>query len=264
MRTWWIPLAFLACSAPREPLTNTGDSGTVLRIGPIEPLGWLGLATAAKDSNNLPRHAPVSAAHPLVTPVERDDVLDSATSIAAIGTTGGVQQFKTGARAKVPYGCDGHTLEVTTFTGPRLTPGAVWLLPPTIPPTWKPAPLPIVSRSAVAAQRSYAIGPLALDLRRTGDLRGTLTISRNGKVVHTAPFERHLMEGADAAPIHLAEGGPGIPEPIAAWTIGPSGPILLVLTQPGYEGTTLRALLVEAASARAIESMEMYLYSCAF
>lgn len=261
MRTWWLLLALLACSAAREPLTNTGASGAALRIGPTEPLGWLALATAAKDSDRVPRHAPISAEHPLVSLVERAAL---PASIAAIGTTGGIQQLRTGPRAEVPYGCDGHTLEVTTFTGPRLPPGAVWLLPPALPPTWHPAPQSIVSRSSAVAHRTYAIGPLTLELARTGDRRGTLTISRDGKVVHTAPFERHLMEGADAAPLDLAEGGPGIPEPIAAWAIAESGPLLLVLTQPGYEGTTLRALLVEATSARAIESMEMYLYSCAF
>jgi len=261
MPTWWFPLAFLACSAPREPLANTAATGSVVHIAPTEPLGWLGLATAAKDSDSVPQHAPISAAHPLVAVTERDALPGS---VAAIATTGGIEQFTTGPRAEVPYGCDGNALEVTTFTGPRLTPGAVWLLPPTRPTSWQPTPLPITSRNSTAAQRTYAIGPLTLDLTRTADLRGTLTLRRDGKVIHTAPFERHLMDGADTAPIHLAEGGPGIPEPVAAWAIAASGPILLVLTQPGYEGTTLRPLLVEATSARAIESMEMYLYSCAF
>ena len=261
MRTWWITLALLACSAPREPLTNTATAGSSLRIGPTEPLGWLGLATATKNGDTVPRHAPVSPSHPLITLAERDAL---PASVAAIATTGGVEQFTTGARAKVPYGCDDHTLEVTAFTGPRLTPGVVWLLPPTRPTNWQPAPVAITSRIATPAQRTYAIGPLALDLTRTSDLRGTLTISRDGKPIHTAPFERHLMEGADTAPLSLVEGGPGIPEPVAAWAIADSGPIMLVLTQPGYEGTTLRPILVEATSARVIEAMEMYLYSCAF
>lgn len=262
MRTWWVPLAFLACSAPREPLTNTAATGTTLLIAPTEPLGWLGLATAATDSDSVPRHAPISVAHPLVTVTERDAL---PATVDGIATTGGVEHFTTGPRGDVPYGCDGNALEVTTFAGPRLTPGAVWLLPPTRPTSWQPTPLPILSRSSTAAQRTYAIGPLTLDLTRTTDRRGTLTLRRDGKVIHAAPFERHLMEGADTSPIDLAEGGPGIPEPVAAWAIAASGgPIMLVLTQPGYEGTTLRPLLVEANSARAIESMEMYLYSCAF
>ncbi len=261
MRTWWITLAFLACSAPREPLTNTASTGTAIRIAPTEPLGWLGLAPAAKDGTILPRHVPVSAAHPLVTLGERDAY---PASVDAIATTGGLQKFTLGPSAEVPYGCDEHKLEVTTFTGPRLTPGAVWLLPPSRPTSWQPAPLSIASRTATAAQRTYAIGPLTLDLVRTADLRGTLTIRRDGTPIHTAPFERHLMEGADPGPLDLVEGGPGIPEPVAAWAIAEGGPILLVLTQPGYEGTTLRPVLVEASSARAIEAMEIYLYSCAF
>jgi len=261
MRTGWIMLAVLACSASREPLTNTAATGPALRIGPREPLGWLGLATAAKEGDRLPRHAPISAAHSLVSVAERDTL---PASVDAIATTGGIEHFTTGPHGEVPYGCDGNALEVTTFTGPRLTAGAVWLLPPTRPPSWQPAALPILSRTSAAAQRTYAIGPLTLELARTADRRGTLTLRRDGKTIHTAPFERHLMEGAGPSPIDLAEGGPGIPEPIAAWEIAAAGPILLVLTQPGYEGTTLRPLLVEQTSARAIEAMEMYLYSCAF
>lgn len=261
MRTWWITLAFLACSAPREPLTNTSATGSALRIAPTEPLGWLGLATAVKDGDTVPRHAPTSSTHPLITLADRDAL---PAFVDAIATTGRAQPFATGPRGEVPYGCDDHTLEVTTFTGPRLTPGAVWLLPPSRPTSWQPAPIPITPRAAIAAQRSYAIGRLTLQLTRTADLRGTLTIRRDGAVVHEAPFERHLMEGADPAPLDLAEGGPGIPEPVAAWAIAESGPIMLVLTHPTYEGTTLRPVLVEATTARAIESMEMYLYACAF
>ncbi len=262
MRTaWWITLTLAACSAPREPLTNTTTAGSGVRIGPTEPLGWIGLATAAKAGDSVPRHAPISALHPVITLVERDAL---PASVAAIATTGGVEQLTTGPRAEVGYGCDDHKLEVTTFTGPRLTPGAVWVLPPTRPTSWQPTPVPITSRAATAAQRTYVIGPLTLDLTRTAALSGTLVISRDGQLLHAAPFERHLMEGADTAPIHLGEGGPGIPEPIAAWAIAESGPILLVLAQPSYEGMTLRAVLVEATSARAIESMEIYLYSCAF
>ena len=261
MRTGWLVVAIVGCSAPREPLTNTVAGGSAVRIGPSDPLGWLGLAPAPAHSETAPGYAPINAEHPLVTVAAHDEL---PSSVTAIGTSGGLHPFTTGPRTEIRYGCEENQLDVTTLAGPRLPPGAVWLLPPARPASWQPAALAITSRTQAPAQRTYAIGPLALELTRTGDLRGALTIRRDGRVVHTATFERHLMDGADTSPIDLAQGGPGIPEPIAAWSIAEVGPILLVLTQPGYEGTTLQPLLVEATSARAIESMVTYLYACAF
>ncbi len=261
MRTSLFSLVVvMACGAPREPLPANASGESAIRIGPTDPLGWLALATATTDAKDE-GFGPTNNDHPLVTTVARGEL---PASVSAIGPAGAMQTFITGAATEVLYGCDGNKLGVTALAGPRLTPGAAWILPPARPTSWQPTALAITTKAKSPAQHSYAIGPLALELVRTADLKGTLTIQRDGRAVHTAPFERQLMDGAEPGPIDLAEGGPGIPEPIAAWSIADNGPILLVLTQPGYEGMTLRPVLVEATSARAIEAMETYLYSCAF
>jgi len=257
----FLAVATVACSAPRERLpANRASGGPAFRIAPDEALGWIGLSTTPTAST-VESFGPRNDEHPLVTTAPRDAL---PATVSAIGPSGSMQPFTTGRATEIPYGCDGHTLEVTALAGRRVPPGVAWLLPPSRPANWQPRALAIETKTKTAASRSYVIGPLALQLVRTADLQGTLTIQRDGSIVDTQPFERQLMDGAEPGPIDLAEGGPGIPEPLAAWSVADGGPILVVLTQPGYEGTTLRPLLVEATSARVIESMEMYLYQCAF
>ena len=57
---------------------------------------------------------------------------------------------------------------------------------------------------------------------------------------------------------------PGHAEPLAVWSLSPSGPFLVVMLLPGYEGVTLQPMFVEDTSTRVLEGMEVYLYSCAF
>lgn len=262
MRSSLISLAVVtvACGASRDPMPSNASGGSAVRVGPNQSLGWLALATQPAE-DTVESFGPRNSEHPLVATVARGEL---PASVSAIGPSGTLQTFRTGAATKIPYGCDGNQLEVTAFAGPRLPPGPAWILPVSRPANWQPIALAIKTATSSPAQRSYALGPLAIDLVRTADLKGTLAITRDGRAVHTMPFERHPMEGAEPGPIDLDEGGPGIPEPIAAWALADNGPILLVLTQPGYEGMTLRPHLVEETSARAVEPMEMYLYSCAF
>ncbi|MDB4963934.1 MAG: hypothetical protein JWP01_3933 [Myxococcales bacterium] len=262
MRAPLLLLAVLGCGNGSAPVPQNVSTSSTLRVDPTQPLGWLAFATTPtrNDDDIVPAYV-IASAHPLITLAPPTELPPTAS---VLGPTGGITPFKVGAAAKVLYGCDGNALEVTTLDGPRLTPGVAWILPPAMPPGWSPAPLPIVADASSATQRRYAIGPLTFALARTGDHTGTLTIARDARTIHTAPFERHLMEGADRAPIDLASGGPGIPEPVAAWAIAPDGPVLLTVLQPGYEGSTLSVLLVEGASARPIESLSTYLYYCAF
>jgi hypothetical protein len=165
----------------------------------------------------------------------------------------------------VPYGCENNGLDVLPFSGAGSVPGPVWLLPPEAPETWRPEALDIAPRvAATELRRRDTIGPLSLELERTAAARGTLTILRAGRALHTLPFERAAMKGAPAALLDLRYPGVGIPDPIAAWSIAEDGPILLVLRVPGYEGLTLQPILVEDTGARALEAMQVYLYRCAF
>ncbi len=266
------PLALIAAAATLAacnarspaPPRNTAPGTATLEVDRSQPLGWLALATAPTQDDEAAPYAPVSATYPLVATAEAAQLPATAN---VVGTRGGVQAFQRGAPTNLPYGCDQNQLAVTPFTGPRLPPGPAWILPPSAPPTWQVAPLALTSHEASAAHHRYTIGSLTLDLARTADTRGTLTLTRDGRTVHREDFERVTMEGADESPIDLAAGGPAIPEPAAAWSLADDaagGPVLLVLSVPGYEGSSLRALLVQATATRVLEDMSVYLYACAF
>lgn len=257
-------LLLVACSSPRETVPSNVAEATVVRVAPTDPLGWIGLATVPARTDEL-AYIPVNAAHPLVVPVA--DHAAPAGTVSVVGMRGTPTPFTAGAKTQIRFGCEDNQLDVIPFAGPRLPPGPAWILPPNPPPTWAPAPLAITQTRATPAASQYAIGPLTLDLARTQDpLRGTLTITRDGRKVHTAPFERQLMDGAEPsmATLDLSEYGPGIPTPVGAWAIAADGPFLLAVLQPGWEGVTLAPLLVDDAGAHPIEAMTMYLYYCAF
>jgi hypothetical protein len=186
-------------------------------------------------------------------------------TLSVIDTTGRVTRVTAQATAKLPYGCDDHQLDVLAFAGGKSAPGPVWLLPPAAPATWSPRSLAIVSPAAATeVHRRDTVGPLSLELARSDAGHGTLTIARDGRVLHTAAIERAEMAGADPAPLDLQHPGVAIPEPVAAWSLVDGGPILLVLQVPSYEGLHLTAILVESDAARELPAMAAYLYRCAF
>ena len=123
---------------------------------------------------------------------------------------------------------------------------------------------------ALPAQATYTFGDLIVRVERdaTKKDRGLMRVLVAGREVAAAGFARTLMDGAEPAlaTLDLREGGPAIPVPLAAWSIDGSGhaPFLVAIERPSWEGTSLEAWLVEAASARQIESMTAYLYQCAF
>jgi len=248
-----VGLALGACSTPAPPAPrNVAAPSATLRLAASAPLGSLALAPATTHDGWIPV-ATASAVAP-------GSSVPAGTSVTAIGT-GAAVQLTAGPATRLPYGCDNNQIDVVPLAGPRIAPGVVWLLPAGA--AWTPTALPITSSRTPAASQ-FTIGPLTLDLRRRDAVRGTLTITRAGRAIYTAPFERGAMEGADASPIDLTEDGPGIPQPVAAWALAPRGPVLVVLLQPGYEGVTLAPVLVEVDAAREVEAMSLYLYRCAF
>lgn len=254
-------LAATACGKPTAPASPPGNRvapGVALTIARTEPLGWLGLGLErTRDAHPwLPSSAQLGAV------TLTDDTLPP--KLTVIGVSGPAQILTVGPSVSLKYGCDDNSLGVQPLTGPRLPPGPAWVLPPTAPKAWTPAALEVRSTQADVAHHGYVAGPLTFELVRTSNTSGRLQIFREGTPVHEVPFERSEMDGADPAPIDLAKGGPGVPAPIAVWSVAPAGPFLVVLLRPGYEGVTLQPLLVETASARVLEDMTMYLYSCAF
>jgi hypothetical protein len=256
-----LPLA--ACGAPPAALPqNTAPAGPRVTIAPDEQLGWIGLAPIEKRGviEWLP-----AADVAVLLPQPATEIFPR-TTLLAIDSTGRRSRVLSGTPVRVPYGCDNNQLDVVPFGGPRLVPGLVWLLPEVPPETWDPDALAIASpaAAATAVRRRDTVGPLSLELERTDDTRGTLTILRGGRALLTLPIERAVMEGAPTIPLDLRYPGVGIPEPLAAWSVAEGGPILLVLSVPGYEGMNLQPILVEDAGARVLESMQEYLYRCAF
>ncbi len=267
MRAALLLLAAAACSSqpapgPQNVPQNVASAaGPRVTIAPDQPLGWIGFAPRpARDPSDW---IPAGSGAVLV-PLPADG-LATGTTLSAIDTADRITRVTAGAPAKVPYGCDDNQLDVLAFTGAPSAPGAVWLLPPAAPPSWSPRSLAIASPvTATEDRRRDTVGPLSLELARTDRTRGTLAIVRDGRTLHTLAISRGEMEGADAGPLDLRSPGVGIPAPVAAWSLAETGPILLVLLVPSYEGLHLKPLLVEADRARELPAMASYLYRCAF
>jgi hypothetical protein len=263
--------ACAACAAPpARPAHNAASAaGPRVAIAVDQPLGWIGIAPRrAADPGDWIPAAAQAVLVPLVTAGPTDGPaggLAEGAALWAIDTAGGLTRVTAAGPAKVRYGCDGQQLDVLAFTGEPSAPGPVWLLPPTAPASWHPRSLAIVPRTAASeVRRRDTVGPLALTLERSAAARGALTIARDGRVVLRLAIERGEMAGADPAPLDLRRPGVAIPEPVAAWSLGDDGPILLVLEVPSYEGVHLTPILVEADRARELPAMSAYLYRCAF
>jgi hypothetical protein len=263
LRAGLLVLVVAACGPqPAGVVQNVASpANSHLTIAPDQALGWLGIAPL--PARDLGRWIPAGP-QAVIVPLPADG-LASGVTLSAIGVTGGVAHVTAGAPTKVPYGCENQQIDVLAFTGDRFAPGPVWLLPPSVPASWHPAPLAIVSpASATETQRRDTVGPLSLELARTDDLHGTLTIVRDGRALHKVAIERGQMDGADLSPLDFREGGVGIPVPVAAWSFADGGPILLVLHVPSYEGLELTPILIDDQGGRELSKMAHYLYQCAF
>ncbi len=245
-------------AAPTVPPRNVAAPGVAVIIESDEPIGWLGLGLLRTRDNGS--WIPAAAQFGALTLT--DDPLPP--KVTVIGVSGPPQLLTLADSVAIKYGCDENTLGVHPLAGPRLPPGAAWVLPPNAPPTWSPAAIEVQSTHADPTHHTYAAGTLTFELTRTSDSRGRLQIFRDGRQVHDASFERPEMDGADSAPLDLAEGGPGVLQPIAVWSFAPAGPFLVVMLHPGFEGVNLEPILVDDANTRVLADMSIYLYSCAF
>jgi hypothetical protein len=254
--------ALLALSAactrtpPPKPVGNVATTAPPLAIDADTPLGWLALGTVrAPDGSWIPVSAQVGAI------TLTDDPLPPRVTV--IPSSGPAELLTVGEAFPLHYGCDNNELGVRPLAGPRIAPGPAWILPPDV--AWRPTSLALSRTHADPTRRAHAAGRLVFELTRTDSSHASLAITRDGTPVLTSVFARAEMDGANnTGPVDLTEQAPGMPEPIAAWSFSPSGPELVVLLVPGYEGVNLTTYLVEQQSARAIEGMEQYLYQCAF
>ncbi len=264
------PLASLlllaaACgSQPPAVAQNVAEPApSSVAISPDQPLGRIGIAPlATRDAGSwIPGGAAGRARRDARRGHHRRRRADGDRHRRPVRARHGGRAREGALRLRWP-----GSSSVLAFTGPRLQPGPVWLLPPAPPATWAPKPLTIASPAgpATEARRRDTVGPLALELARTDATHGTLTISRAGRVLHTAAFERGAMEGADPSPLDLRGPGIAIPVPVAAWAVAEDGPILLVLLVSSYEGASLRPILVQDGGTRELPDLASYLYQCAF
>jgi hypothetical protein len=250
-----------ACSHPTPPAPPPGNVATVgpsVTLDPGQALGWIGLGTLrATDNSWIPVSTQVGAL------TLTDDPLPPRVTV--IPRTGAAQLLSVGDSIPIKYGCDNNALGVRPLSGVRIASGPAWILPPDAPPAWRPAALALTTPQRDPTHRSHVASTLVFDLVRRDPSHAMLTVTRDGTKVFDSVYERSEMDGADlSAALDLAETVPGIPEPIAGWSFAPAGPFLVVLLVPGYEGVTLQPLLIEETSARVVEGMEVYLYSCAF
>lgn len=263
VRAQLLSLVVAGCGAQSAsvPQNAAPAASSHLTIAADQALGWIGIAPL--PARDLGSWIPAGSQAVIVPTPARG--LAAGLTLSAVDSNGSVAKVTAGAPAKVPYGCDNNQFDALAFTGNRLAPGPVWLLPPSAPASWSPRPLPIALRvAATEASRRDTVGPLSLELVRTDGTHGTLTILRAGRAIHTVAIERGEMYGADPSPLDFRSTGVAIPEPVAAWSFAGGGPILLVLLEPEHEGVNLTTILVEDNGARTPPGMGHYLYECAF
>lgn len=262
-----LAIAWLAaCNPPAATApSNAVPVAAQVHVAVGQPLGWLGFAPIANHADAATWWLPVGTMAAVV-PASHDVARGrSLTAIDGLGRAA-IVRAAAGTTA-IEYGCDGNRLDAVTLAtadAKPFAPGVVWVLPPSPPDAWAPQAIAIRSIEAHPTRRRYVIGPIALDLSRSDANHATLAIAWNGRVVHRVAIERAQMDGSDPTPIDLAEGGPGVPEPVAAWQIAKQGPILLVVLVPSYEGVHVSAILVERDAGRAVPELGWYLYRCAF
>ena len=229
--------------------------------------GWVGFATVEGTSKaDAPANA---AAHVALS--EQPQVwaaLGSASRLRALAP-GFSEAVGFVATTKIAFGCDGGEQEFAFFKGEQRPPrGAVWLVPPATPA----AVVGVVEIPAAEVPAFLrAAGPNELRAWQVGD-HWVFVVRRTEKAITAEAWEAQTriwqdenewrpMEGDDAGPPSLAQGGPGMPEPRMLLVAGDAR--LLVVQTDGYEGTNFTGLQLEKGSARWAEG-RLYLYWCAF
>lgn len=163
--------------------------------------------------------------------------------------------------SRIPYGCDANERVMAAFRTPSdPVEQLVWILPDGAA-TATAAAVPVIAGPISKQQRSWTVGPLAIQVQLAGKLEGRLEVRAGGESVLASSFQKPAMEGADMAPLDLTrELEIGVPYAEAAFRLGPALTIVVLRTVT-YEGVSFEVLALRDKLERA---GSQYVALCAF
>lgn len=259
-------------SVTRTPSTPTNRSP--LLLSPSEGLGYLALSAPSGEAQSPLQWLPPDDSGVLVLLPDGVTAPKVGAEVTVVPPLGAPLRMAIGERTSVRYGCDNNTIEgpsLTPTSAPgaaqvsALPPGIVWILPdsPTAA-TWKPSGLEVAPRELSPQKRVWAVGSLEIALTVKDRSHATFAAAAGNVWMMSRELERYSMAGAEDVALDLTQDVPGMPSVVAAFSFAPTGAILLVVHTPTFEGHQLAALLYDGATIREVESMQSYLYACAF
>lgn len=275
-----LGLGLGACGGGGGSSSGKSSSGPIVRPAPAGPpttfvlpgaeaLGYLAVAPVAAPEDAAAYWLPIDDSAALMMLPEKSPEPKPGIEVMAVPSRGAPVKLVIGERRQIRYGCDENLLEGIALRAPdpetAPPPGPVWILPATsTAATWQPSGLEVAPVELAPDKRVWTVGPLRIALTVRDRSHATLAAAAGSVWVFQREMERPLMTGAEDVAIDLTQDVPGMPSIAGAFSMIPDGPILLVLAVPGYEGTTLTTFLYDGANMREVETMQRYLYACAF
>lgn len=246
---------------PATPAAQTAPEASPMPAAAFPPLpGWLGFAALPNEA----RSWPLTPSHPnaklvIFDPKGWDDLSEGTVFRAA--TTQGNLEVKYSEESEIPYGCEDTPTLMVAFQGPYdFQDEAVWILPEGMADAKAFAPQ---AGASTKDTRAWTVGEYGVALARTGDRAGTLTLSRGGAEVLAQSFEKWEMEGAENEPLDLTNDNEiGMPVPLAAFSIKPNMPPILVTRTYSWEGVHFEVFTVDGG--KGVSVGKSYAYMCAF
>ncbi|MEZ4365126.1 MAG: hypothetical protein R2939_02420 [Kofleriaceae bacterium] len=260
-----LVLGVVGCGGATTPAAvghQAGPSSPSLVVEPSQVRGALAYAPAPVDGERddlMPTSADPTIVEDTATTSLRGPVL-------ALPSRGAAVEVTAGAPRTIRHGCDGNTLEVTPWAGAgAVAPGLVWLAPQPWPAGWAPAAVEIEAEPATQAAHRYRAGRLGVEVTALGPREGELRLRFDDVERMVAPLSQDAMDGAELPPLDLRPPRDvGEPAPIAAWSLAPAGPVVVVMYTEGFEGFVLDSYLVDERGATRLEQLGGGLYYCAF
>lgn len=283
LRALLLAATLAACSSggggsvTRARATPANRSPMVLP--PAEGIGYLALSTWSGAAGDSPLYwLPAEASGGTLLLLDGTSEPKAGDEVTAVPSLGEPTRLVVGEHTRVKYGCDDNSLEGValapvpakgrSFAAPAsvaLPPGPVWIIPDSpASASWKPSGIEVAPRELSPQKRVWAVGPLEIALTVKDRSHATFAAAAGSAWMMSREVERSMMAGAEDVAIDLTQDVPGMPSVVAAFSFMPTGPILVVVATPGYEGTQLSALVYDGLALLEVESMQRYLYACAF